>query len=682
MLKLNDFARDTLTLGYADTHVRAFSGRSTVGRVPGSVTGIERFFCPPFAAGELAMTMDIQIASHNLTLGDSALTGHSIPQQLLLQEERWHPSFIWRKGTFHRHGDKGLVSLDIETWLVPSALDDSLFLKFRVKNRATQGIGLKLIPNWSSLRFGDSLPEQWSWNPPVIESDATEVSPGMYRSGDVLMQAWWSGARASGAAKTLDLEPGEFQEAVFRLSFSRTSDAHTIEPAGVEGKSIAASLRQREQDWDEFWRKAPHLEASDKRLEAAYNHSLLTFFLCRWTSPHFAVSPHYAEAGINGGALCNYLWGEANASKMMAIVEGAEWKPSLVAQMGMGIDEHYAFEPITGKGVGPFYSYNGVSLAQAVEDYIRWTGDAKFLDQAVGGLPLSRKLIQLIEDFEGKFTQRDGLIDFGDNHHLLEMRTSGYEHFVPSPNGERVRMYRFLAAVLEKLGDPAAEDYRKRAEVIRRSVVEKLWDQDTGWLKCLYPDGVSELVYSIQIFDLLGSGILDHAQEQQILSRINAKEFLSPFGVHSVSKADDRHFDLGDVDWSGPGCFVGDPSNLLEALFSMNEVRLAQDVMGRILWWSEKYPYWPQCIWAGKQDYSHWEQPINRTALAFAQAIVFGMFGLSLKEKRPAFEPHIPEGMGKMKLSNVRVLGETLEYEHAGEQPCDADATLTTPATV
>ena len=667
MLKLNDFARDTQTLGYTDKHVRAFSGRSTVGRVPGSVTGLERFFCPPFAAGELVMTMDIEVESHGLSLGDNALVGHGIPQQLLLQEERWHPSYIWRRGTFHRYGEKGLVSLAIETWLIPSALDDSLFLKFRVTNRALEMLSLKLAPNWSSLRFGDSLPEQWSWNPPVIEVDAKEVSPSTYRSGDVVMQVAWSGASESGIAKTLDLESGESKEAVFGLSFSRTDDSRTIKPISIEENSVEASLHQREQDWDLFWSKAPHLEASDQKLESAYNHSLLTFFLCRWTSPHFAVSPHYAEAGINGGALCNYLWGEANASKMMAIIEGADWKPSLIAHMGMGIDEHYAFEPLRGKGVGPFYSYNGVSLAQAVEDYIHWTGDTKFLDETVNGLPLSRRLIQLIDDFESKFPQRDGLIDFGDNHHLLEMRSSGYEHFVPSPNGERVKMYRFLASVLDRLGDPASENYRNRAENIRQTVVDTLWDSDMGWLRSLYPDGASELVYSIQIFDLLGRGILDHEQERRILSRITAKEFLSPFGVHSVSKTDERHFDLGDVDWSGPGCFIGDPCNLLETLFSMNKSALARDVMSRMLWWSDKYPYWPQCIWAGKQDYSHWEQPSNRTALAFAQAIVFGMFGLTLKENRPAFEPHIPDGTGKMKLSNVRVLDEIVEYEHLGE---------------
>jgi hypothetical protein len=90
-------------------------------------------------------------------------------------------------------------------------------------------------------------------------------------------------------------------------------------------------------------------------------------------------------------------------------------------------------------------------------------------------------------------------------------------------------------------------------------LVDKLWDPGTGWLKCLYPDGAGELVYSIQIFDLLGRGILDHDQEQRILSRLNAKEFLSPFGVHSVSKTDGLHFDLGDVDWSGPGSFIADP---------------------------------------------------------------------------------------------------------------------------
>jgi hypothetical protein len=56
-------------------------------------------------------------------------------------------------------------------------------------------LGLKPVPNWLSMRFGDSLPEQWDWSPPVIENDATEVPPGMYRCGAGVLAAMYLGGQ-------------------------------------------------------------------------------------------------------------------------------------------------------------------------------------------------------------------------------------------------------------------------------------------------------------------------------------------------------------------------------------------------------------------------------------------------------------------------------------------------------
>lgn len=120
MYKLNDFCRDTQQISHIPEHIRAFSGRSTIGKMDGSVTGVERFYCPPLAAGELSFTVDINAVSHGVLISDQALIGHGIPAQIQLQSEQWHPSYIWRKGTVHTYLGPELLSLSIETWVVPS----------------------------------------------------------------------------------------------------------------------------------------------------------------------------------------------------------------------------------------------------------------------------------------------------------------------------------------------------------------------------------------------------------------------------------------------------------------------------------------------------------------------------------------------------------------------------------
>ena len=77
-------------------------------------------------------------------------------------------------------------------------------------------------------------------------------------------------------------------------------------------------------------------------------------------------------------------------------------------------------------------------------------------------------VVDLVNEVEGKLPTCGELLDYGDHHNLLEMRGSGYEHIVPSPNGERVVIYRYLAELLAEFGhEEESRQYRERAEAVK-----------------------------------------------------------------------------------------------------------------------------------------------------------------------------------------------------------------------
>lgn len=164
MCTLNDFLRSTTEIAHIPEHIRAFSGRSNIGRIDDTVTGVQRFYCPPLAADKLAFTVDLNVVSHDVVISDRGSTGHGIPLQLKLQSEKWHPSYIWRKGCVHQYlGNQDTLSLGIETWVIPSAYDDAFYLKIKLQNNSTREIHMELTPNWRCCEFEKIESRLWGW---------------------------------------------------------------------------------------------------------------------------------------------------------------------------------------------------------------------------------------------------------------------------------------------------------------------------------------------------------------------------------------------------------------------------------------------------------------------------------------------------------------------------------------
>ena len=133
---------------------------------------------------------------------------------------------------------------------------------------------------------------------------------------------------------------------------------------------------------------------------------------------------------------------------------------------------------------------------------------------------------------------------------------------------------------------------------------QRLWNPKTRWFDFQDDKGRKDTRYTVQMFKLFGSKVLDAEEEAGLLGHLNSeKEFLSEFGLHSMSKTDPA-YDQVDIDNGGGGRL----HVLSRRRSPSGSTRRATPTpprtsCKRILWWGERMPYWGDSIVADKIDY-------------------------------------------------------------------------------
>ena len=430
---------------------------------------------------------------------------------------------------------------------------------------------------------------------------------------------------------------------------------------GQAQEVVAAARREWSDQVAELYARVPRLEASDPRLVRFYDRSLVHLILNQWRVPEFVVNPYYSTGGVNGGCVCCYLWDFGEPWEMLPLYDPAALRAHIKQFLAVDITHHFAFVPTTGEAFGPWYPVNQEKIIFLIYYYVLFSGDTDFLNEPVAGK-------SILEWVLFHATYRDppqlpvSLIDYGKGNNHLELRGAyRYDHYLPDLNARRYANY-LAAYELSKLAGAPAEALLPRAEALKALVKQLMWSPEHRWLCHLDENFVPDVRYTVQMFKPVGSGVLDEEESDGLLSHLNEDEFLSAYGLHSLSKQDPA-YDQVDIDNGGGGNYTAFTPQIIERLYKIGRSELAEDILRRILWWGERMPYWGDSIVANNIDYRR-DTPLQNTigAVAGAQCIIFGMFGVRVSpEGAITVNPRPPAFSPELKLIGLRLRGRSLD---------------------
>jgi hypothetical protein len=621
-------------------HIGVTSLYSVTAPEYGTVTGVKGFFSPPYAASELFL--QLQFMADGMPVEDTGNLGKE-DCGLLFAGAVWQPDRIRRRGTYHWLKEGKMFSLDVSSDLVPLTGRAGFVLAVRVTNRCGREIPLSIVPRLNTGLVNDVPLSEWGFCPPRGGRTATNIDHHIWETDAVRVTLLHDQLSAK-------LQPGE--EVVVRLAVVFT--------AVGSGVAMPASLAEWEHETTASWTNrlahaeatVPQLQSDVPGLEAYYRRSLISGLICMWEHPDFKIQPFLAVSGIDGGGISCYPWDTAGyVGQTLTMLLGPEKSAAFLNFMFEGgIDRHICFFP-DGTGDQPFpYSYSLWSFFHFAWSTFCQHGAVKEL------YPM---LVRILEVDEERLLHQGELLDYGNHHHLLEMRSSGYEHAVASPNAERAWCYDRMADLADHLGFEGATAWREKAAGIRKAIQEQLWDKSQEWFCSLYPDGHKEYIYSIQYYDSLRMGACTPEMEKALLFHLRDGAFLGEYGVSSISAEDCLHYELNDPDWSGGGSFAGEGPILAQTLWEIGQPELAWDVMKRHLWMGKHLPYFPQEHYCCRPQTPAHKRANNIAGMAGAQALIMGMAGI-----RPQLDGSLIVHPQPPAEGRVSVTG----YQHRGKR--------------
>lgn len=606
--KLDDFSIRLEQVTSTPSHIWVSGGYTTVNPRYHTVTGVNEFFSPPYAAKDFGLKVNLKLDS--ISIPDNGSYGKG-DVGLLYSGGVWFPHKIVRYGTYHHWKGHRLVSLGVTTELIPLTGQAGFMEKITVKNRASTPVELEMLPE---LHPGipDVVPlGQWGYSPP--QSKASQAQPsatGRWANEAVNVGMYCD--HISGK-----LLPGQSLTAAVTVIITRKDTP-------LPGNVHAGTLEQESVDaWqkrlDTYTKNIPALTGDITGLNDYYKRSLISGLVCIWENPAYTMNPFFATSGIDGGGICTYLWDNAGYTpQITSMMLGSKVIDLAKKMAAIDLERFYAFAP-DGSGLGVKYSYSPVAFTGLVSAIFKFIAPDKDLFNYNKTLILNNE----------KRKSANNLIDYGFQHNLLEMRGTGWEHFVVSPNAERSWCLNQLAEMGKWAGAGKAEmeDWKQQADRVITSVRKELWDPDRQWFASVYPDGYRDYVHSIQIYDALRAGVCTPAMEKVLIAELKEGAYLGSHGVSSISKTDSTHFEVLDTDWSGGGAYTGDGPQLALDMFEKGYPEIGWDILQRHFWMGKQLIYFPQEHFCDRPMSPPHKRANVASGLIGAETILFGLVG-------------------------------------------------------
>jgi hypothetical protein len=595
-----------------EEHFGIANGRATVGVNYLDVASISGFFAPPYASSDFLLELRL--------FGEKVRT----------QKYTWYPSEVQQDGLVHG------IAVSTSTVLAPGERGGAI--EISLVNTGSQAA---LVPVQVNITGSLDYITVWDFARPATDKKRTTVAAQQRRitrlngsgafsvSTDLPFPRWedWSSHWES----EVRLAPGK--KTRFYVSFamgdrpgSEASADHILDA----GEKVVAGAREKSaRGADELRSKLPSLEASDLKLVRYFDRSLVPFLMNKWTVPEFVLNPYYSTGSVRGGCVACYLWDYGCIPEVLPLLDPRAVREHIKQFLRLDMTKHFLFNPMDGAAGGPWYPVNQEKIILSVYHYVLHTGDVNFLREVIGGKSILDWVVYQAT-FGDDFSKSAVLLDYGNGNNHLELRREyRYDNFMPDLNGRRYKSYK-LAGELGKLVGVNLDYLNARAEPLKQLLKESLWSARDKWFYFQFANGTRELRYTVQMFKMIGSGVLDKEQEDGLVSHLNEQEFLSGYGLHSMSKKDPA-FDQVDIDNGGGGNYQAFTPRIAEFLFNAGYTTQAGDLLQRTLWWGERMPYWGDSFVANQVEYRK-DTPLQSdlSAPAAAQCIIFGLFGIKV----------------------------------------------------
>lgn len=402
----------------------------------------------------------------------------------------------------------------------------------------------------------------------------------------------------------------------------------------------------------------PRLTSDVPELDNLFYRALVTYIMCRWENPDLCTVPYFSTGSVNGSCMCSYLWDYCGGLMMHPLYDPDGNKKNLKAYLRNDLTKSFALNPVTGGPTGPWYQVNHEKIICMVYYHVLFTGDKEFLFEKVADktvLEWMRFHAYVCDDV----TKDIALYDYGEGGkaHLELRREYVYNGIMPDLNARRFMNYMRVYALTVAAGQPD-ELLPKRAALLKKKLKE-LWNEEKKWYDFINKDGVRDIRYTVQMFKFLNSYVIDAHEREGLISHLNETEFLSKFGLHSMSKLDEA-YDQDDIDNGGGGICTHFTMQICAQLYEMGYDKLATDILQRVYWWGTRMPYMGDSC-AANMIANREDTPLQGdiSSVSCAQMIFYYIFGI-----RADFDGNITVCPVKnrpakhMKIENARLCGK------------------------
>lgn len=546
----------------------------------------------------------------------------------MIKAQNWHwvPNAILREGSCE--------NFSAETLTVIAAERRGVVQKIKVTNNKNEAVKASVQIQYQGHTRYEPV---WAFNIPA-EGNIREVT---YKQENNMVIAE-SGDCAYIITASLDMkmfelarlyetevlfEAGETKVFYVSCHMGKTEDAYkeAVTVSGDYEKYMEQSFSWLDKRCDEVIGRIPKFRSDCKELDKLYYQSLVTYIMCRWDNADLFTPSYYSTGSVNGACMCSYLWDYCGGLMLHPLVDPKVNKEEIKAYLRIDLTKSYALNPVEEKGVGPWYQVNQEKVILMVYYHVLYTGDVGFLYEKAGDKTVLEWMLihaYVCDDVDKPI----GLYDYGKggDDHLELRRGIPYNGIMPDLNARRYMNYQRVYELTKLAGCPD-ERLLERASQLKEKLKE-LWDAENNWYVFIR-NGIKDIRYTVQMFKFLNSPVIDEKEREGLISHLNEEEFLSKFGLHSMSKKD-LAYDQDDIDNGGGGICTHFTMQICAQLYEIGKSALATDILKRVLWWG-RLPYLGDSC-AANMMFNREDTPLQGdiSSVSCAQMMIFYLLGI------------------------------------------------------